>query len=305
MIKGIDLFAGAGGTSTGATNAGVDILWAANHDPLAVEFHGKNHPTTEHACQDLQQADWSLVPKHDIVFASPCCQGHSRAAGKRKATLKADISRSTAWAVISCLEAHETEVAVIENVPDFLNWVLYPAWEQAMKSLGYSLSVNFVNAADLGVPQNRPRLFIVATRSDNPIILDLPKYAHVPARSFIDLNMEGHKWDKVSSRVEATQLRVRNGRKQFGEVFLDAAYGSARTGRSLDKPLGTVTTVNKHSLVIGDLIRPLTIREQAAAQSFPDEYLWPASTVATKRMIGNAVPPLMAQRITETVMRSL
>ncbi len=57
-MKAIDLFAGAGGFSTGATMAGVQVVWAANHWPAAVQVHANNHPTTQHVCQDLQQADW-------------------------------------------------------------------------------------------------------------------------------------------------------------------------------------------------------------------------------------------------------
>ncbi len=304
MTRGIDLFAGAGGTSTGAMQAGVDIVWAANHNPSAVEFHAKNHPTAKHVCQDLHQADWSLVPEHDILYASPCCQGHSRAAGKVKATIKADASRSTAWAVVSCLEAHKTPVAVIENVEDFLLWSLYEPWAFALKKLGYSLSVNLVNAADIGAPQSRRRLIIVATRSAKKFDLNLPKKELVPARTIMDLNMDGHTWDKVSNRVAATQSRVANGRKDYGSVFLDAAYGSATSGRSLDKPLGTVTTVNKHSLIIEDNIRPLTIGEIAAAQTFPKGYIWPKSKTLTKLMIGNAVPPLMSEVISKFILKA-
>lgn len=75
-MKGIDLFAGLGGSSTGARMAGVDIVWAGNHWQKAVEIHAMNHPGAQHVCQDLHQANWEKVPKHDIMFASPCCQGH-------------------------------------------------------------------------------------------------------------------------------------------------------------------------------------------------------------------------------------
>src|SRR5699024_2118387 len=81
-MKAIDLFAGAGGFSTGARMAGVDVVFAANHRPQAVEVHSSNHPATMHACQDLHQLDWSTVPPHDLLMASPACQGHSRARGK-------------------------------------------------------------------------------------------------------------------------------------------------------------------------------------------------------------------------------
>ncbi|EUB74496.1 C-5 cytosine-specific DNA methylase [Pseudomonas sp. GM41(2012)] len=54
MTTAIDLFAGLGGWSTGARNAGVEVVWAANHWPEAVKWHSANHPRTQHVCQDLR-----------------------------------------------------------------------------------------------------------------------------------------------------------------------------------------------------------------------------------------------------------
>lgn len=85
-MRAIDLFAGAGGFSTGAAMAGCNVVWAANHWQAAVDVHAANHPGTEHACQDLQQADWRNVPGHDLLLASPACQGHSPARGMEAAT---------------------------------------------------------------------------------------------------------------------------------------------------------------------------------------------------------------------------
>ena len=303
-MKAIDLFAGAGGTTSGVKKAGVDVIWAANHNPKAVEYHALNHPETIHSCQDLHQADFSEIPAHDVMFASPCCQGHSKAAGRKRRSVKADKSRSTAWAVISCAEVHMQDIIVVENVSDFQEWNLFPVWEMGLKMLGYSISKNLINARQLGIPQNRQRMFYVATKSANPIELTFEQQAEIPAASIIDFNQAPYKWDLVSNRVEATQRRVRNGRRDLGDVFLDAAYGTERSGRSIHKPLGTVTTVNKHSLVIGDRIRPLTVSELARAQSFDDDYLWPESSTAAKTMIGNAVPPLMAKAVIEAIQRA-
>ncbi|MFZ4626660.1 MAG: DNA cytosine methyltransferase, partial [Rhodoferax sp.] len=82
-MHAIDLFAGAGGFSTGATMAGCSVVWAANHWQAAVTVHAANHPKTQHICQDLHQARWCDVPAHDLLLASPCCQGHSHARGKQ------------------------------------------------------------------------------------------------------------------------------------------------------------------------------------------------------------------------------
>ena len=188
MTTAIDLFSGLGGWSTGASLAGVDVLWAANHWPDAVEWHSANHPNTIHACQDLHQADWSKVPAHDLLLASPCCQGHSKARGKANGNPQHDASRSTAWAVVSALEFHRPAMAIVENVPEFLDWALYPAWASAMNALGYQLAPHVVNCADLGVPQERVRMFLICTRSRAPLHLQLLKMEHVPATSFIDFN---------------------------------------------------------------------------------------------------------------------
>ena len=130
-MNAIDLFAGAGGFSTGAAMAGAHVLWAANHWPTAVEWHRRNHPDTAHACQDLQQCDFGAAPAHDLLLASPACQGHSRARGAERA--HHDAQRATAWAVVTCAEVHRPAVVLLENVPEFARWVLFPAWCAAMR----------------------------------------------------------------------------------------------------------------------------------------------------------------------------
>jgi site-specific DNA-cytosine methylase len=175
-MRAIDLFAGAGGFSTGAAMAGCTVVWAANHWPAAVQVHANNHPDTLHVCQDLQQADWTSVPAHDLLLASPACQGHSRARGKERP--HHDAQRSTAWAVVSAAECHRPAVVLVENVPEFAQWQLYPAWAAAMQALGYSLAPTVIDAADHGVPQHRDRLITVC----GPALVDWPAPTHGPGR---------------------------------------------------------------------------------------------------------------------------
>lgn len=92
-MKAIDLFSGFGGSSTGASMAGIDVVWAGNHWQEAVGIHALNHPSSQHVCQDLHQADWSSVPAHDLLIASPCCQGHSKARGKKSGKRRASTTR--------------------------------------------------------------------------------------------------------------------------------------------------------------------------------------------------------------------
>ena len=304
MITAIDLFAGLGGWSTGARMAGINVLWAANHWPDAVEWHSANHPATIHACQDLHQADWSQVPAHDLLLASPCCQGHSKARGKASGNPQHDASRSTAWAVVSALEFHRPGLAIVENVPEFLDWALYPAWASAMNALGYQLAPHVVNCADLGVPQERIRMFIICTRSKAPLHLQLPKLPHVPATSFIDFNTG--RWSPIErpGRAAATLERIRNGRAQFGDRFVMSYYGNTKSGRSLQRPIGTITTRDRWAIVDGDRMRMLTADENLLAMSFPADTLRPANHRLTVHMAGNAVPPVAGMRIIQSLLEA-
>lgn len=304
MADAIDLFSGLGGWSTGAVMAGANVVWAANHWPEAVEWHKANHPGAIHVCQDLHQADWTQVPSHDLLLASPCCQGHSKARGKKSGNPQHDASRSTAWAVVSALEFHQPRMAVIENVPEFMQWRLYPAWAQAMESMGYQLSPHVIDCADLGVPQNRVRLFIICTLSKNPLSLSIPEAEHVSATSFID--MDHSKWTPINrkGRAQATLDRITAGRAAFGDEFVFSYYGNTKSGRSMARPIGTITTRDRWAVVKGDHMRMLTADENLAAMSFPLGTKRPVSHRLTVHLAGNAVPPVAAARVIEALLRS-
>lgn len=300
-MNAIDLFAGAGGFSTGATMAGINVVWAANHWPDAVEWHSKNHPGAEHICQDLHQANWAKVPAHDILLASPCCQGHSKARGKKRGNAEHDASRSTAWAVISALEFHQPAVAVVENVKEFLDWTLYRAWELALQALGYSISVNVIDASDFGAPQNRIRMFLVLTKSQKPIKLKLEKLAPVPASIFIDF--DAGSWQPINKpgRAKATLERITAGRQQHGDRFLISYYGNTKTGRSINRPIGTITTRDRWAVVDGDRMRMLTRFECRDAMSFPSSYQLPDNHRLAVHLMGNAVCPVPVSHLLNAV----
>lgn len=296
-MRAIDLFAGAGGFTEGAQAAGLQVVWAANHWPAAVDCHARNHPATAHLCQDLHQADWRDVPAHDVLMASPACQGHSPARGKERP--HHDALRSTAWAVVSCAEYHRSPTVVVENVPAFTEWTLYPAWLDAMRRLGYTVAPHLVDAADHGVPQHRERLFLICTRSAAPLNLQLATRPHVPAADFIE--WDAGDWTPIErpGRSAATLHRVAAGRKAYGSRFLAPYYGSGSglTGRSIHRPIGTITTCDRWAVIDGDRMRMLRISEARAAMGFRADYLLPARHKDAMKMLGNAVSPPVAKKI--------
>lgn len=305
MFTAVDLFAGCGGTSEGARQAGIKVLVSANHWPAAVETHRANHPGVEHYLQDLQQADFHAWPDFDILMASPACQGHSVARGKEQP--RHDVTRSTAWAVIACAEAKLPRAVIIENVPEYLRWRLYPQWKACLETLGYTVSETILDAADLGVPQHRRRVFIVGVRQASPVVIPPGNVDHVNAETIID--DDAASWSPIQrdGRSVKTLLRINAGRALGERRFLIPFYGSGSgtTGRSLKRPLGTVTTKARYALVDGDWMRMLTVNEYRKAMAFPDGFVLPRTQSLAIHLLGNAVPPPMAKHVLQHVQACL
>lgn len=298
-MTGIDLFAGLGGWSEGARRAGLRIVWAGNHWQAACDIYELNHGLKP-KCQDLQQAKWHEVPRCDIVLASSACQGHTKARGVDRP--HHDEARCTAWAVVSAVEALRPAAFVNENVVEFHEWELYGAWCLAMQMLGYTLSTHVIDAADHGVPQNRVRVFDVGTRSRAPLRLSLPSRPHVPAADIIERVGE---WSPVRAMCPNTRARIAAGRRAHGRRFLIAYYGSSRGGRSLSRPLGTLTTRDRFAIVDGDRMRMLSVDECREGMSFPADYRLPASSKLAKHLLGNAVPPTVGADIIDALKTQL
>ena len=176
-----DFFAGLGGTSWGAVEAGAKVTIAANHWPLAIDNHALNHPDTEHIVANLSLYDPRYFPPTTMGWFSPECTTHSVARGKKYLagpdlfgeTLPDEAlerSRATMWDVVRFAEHHRYELVFVENVLEVRRWAPYGSWLQAMHSLGYQhreVSLNSMHAQAYGdpAPQSRDRLYVVFWRS--------------------------------------------------------------------------------------------------------------------------------------------
>lgn len=174
-----------------------------------------------------------------------------------------------------------------------------------MERLGYVVTENVLNAADAGVPQSRERVFVVASR--NGVEIPKPTHPHIPARKIIDLDLNRNRWSLINqpSRAAATLERIEAGRKRFGQQFLIAYYGNEKTGRSLDAPIGTITTKDRFAVINGDYMRMITVDEARAAMGFPESYKLPQRRADAIKMLGNAVPPGLAKYVIQHVVAAI
>ena len=193
LVTATDLFAGAGGSSTGLEQAGCRVLAAANHWPTAVRTHQENHPDAVHHTANLSETDFRVFPSTSILWASPSCVWHARAGGRKRPPaaserLMADagaIDRATAFAVIAATEVHRYPAIVVENVPEFTRWSLFPWWLDGLRALGYRVQDTLINAVDLGEAQSRTRWFGIFTQGA-PVDLTLPVVEHRHADQILD-----------------------------------------------------------------------------------------------------------------------
>lgn len=179
-----DLFAGAGGSSTGITHVpGQEIRIAANHWQLVTEIHNANHPDTDHAVVDLHQERPSFFPRTDGLWASPECTKWSQANGSEQPSIEEGLwedplsddaknrSRLLMFDVLKFIEHHRYRLVVVENVVDIATQAKYrtawQVWRQELRALGYAfkvVSLNSMHAQVFGAPapQSRDRLYVLA-----------------------------------------------------------------------------------------------------------------------------------------------
>lgn len=288
-MRAVDLFCGAGGSTIGAKAAGVKVVAAVNHWPLACNTHETNNHDTIHFCQDAGLLDPRTLPEFGLLIASPECRGHARAKGKERP--HHDGSRATAWCVVNVAEVCRPRFLVVENVPELRNWVLYPEWRTSLEKLGYRLSESVLDAADFGVPQNRVRMIVIGSLDKQPSEVKSPQRKHKPIRGVLDLNVG--RWSPVKDHVPNTIRRAASGRERYGDCFVMPYYGSGsgETGRSIDRPIGTITTRDRWAIVRGDEMRMFTPFEYQLAMGFPRSYRVTGSRKDQIHQLGNAVCP--------------
>lgn len=281
-----DLFCGAGGSSTGATQVpGVTVRVASNHWALAVQTHHTNHQAADHICADLSQIDPRYFPRTSLLWASPECTKHSIARGK-KSTAAADPlvlggalppeaaerSRATMWDVPRFAEIHQYQAVIVENVVDAANWGPFRAWLMAMDSLGYDHHIVYLNsmhawAAGDPAPQSRDRMYAIFWRKANPVP-DLEQMQRPPA------------WCPEHGEIRAMQA-WKNPARRWGRYRAQYVYRCPHTScrdHAVEPywlPAASIINWSDTGTRVGDRPRPLADKTMARIRSGITRYWSP------------------------------
>lgn len=249
----IDLFCGAGGTSTGVNTARLGgeecakVIACVNHDKNAIASHVANHPDALHFTEDIRTLELSPLIAHIkrcreqypeallVLWASLECTNFSKAKGGQPRD--AD-SRTLAEHLFRYIEAIDPDYIQIENVEEFMSWgdvdedgkplsmdkgKSYTRWVRKVKSYGYRFDHRILNAADYGAYTSRKRFFGIFAKSGLPIVF--PEATHCKEGASL-LFGDLEKWKPVREVLdfEDEGESIFGRKKQLVEATLERIY---------------------------------------------------------------------------------
>jgi DNA (cytosine-5)-methyltransferase 1 len=313
-LKAVSLFSGCGGFDWGATQGGMEIIWANDVDPYAVAAYRSILPDVELLHQDI--AEVKSFPKADALIGCYPCTGFSLAARRRwkknkTRNLKADEGNFLFREFIRALKIVNPRYFFVENVGGMSSAADGWFFERQLRgfaSLGYLVKDCVLNASDYGVAQTRRRLFLVGVRRDVPFEYVFPEPTH-----------------GQGGRPRLTLRSVISGMREWpdGEFFDYCFHGHYLTRnrkRPWNQPSFTIVADHHHvplhpmgePMVFvekdrwklqGSQNRRLSWKECARIQGLPGS-LTPIGSLPFKhKVVGNAVPPTFGRILVESIVR--
>lgn len=161
----IDLFAGLGGFHKGFVNNGYKCVFACEIDSKLRELYKNNHGIEPYG--DITTIDASDIPPHNVICAGFPCQPFSLA-GKRRGS-ECPKSGKLIDHVVRIANYHKPDYVILENVPNVITISGGEFWKyirNSFEGIGFKIYYKVISPLDIGIPQNRKRVFIVCVRSD-------------------------------------------------------------------------------------------------------------------------------------------
>lgn len=277
----IDLFAGIGGFHLAFHNCGAKCVFASEWDAPARKTYEHNFKKISPElfengmfAGDITKVDAAQIPDFDILTGGFPCQPFSQAGLKRgfnetRGTLFFDIAR--------ILKKKQPKAFFIENVRGLLNHdngrTFATIKHVIEQELGYSFFNKIIFASDFGVPQHRPRLFMVGFKDKN-IIFNFP---------------------------EPRELKITMSDVFGGHVDRDVGFTLRVGGRHS----AITDRRNWDTYLVNGQIRRLGPKEGLIMQGFPTDFEFPVSDVQAMKQLGNSVAVPAVQAVAEEIIKAL
>lgn len=307
-LTSIELCAGAGGQALGLELAGFHHAALVEIDNDCAATLRLNRPHWDVANQDLKA--WAKKGAFryrdkdiDLLAGGLPCPPFS-VAGKQ---LGANDERNLFPVALDLIEKISPKAVLIENVRGFLDAVFEDYrnhLKKQLQDLGYVVDWRLLNACDFGVPQLRPRVAIVAYRTDITDKVEWPNWDSTAAptvgETLIDL-MKANGWQgasKWAKRADEIGPTIVGGSKKHGGPDLGPTRAK-RAWLALGVDGKGIADESPSKNFVGT--PRLTTRMVARIQGFPDDWQFHGRKTAAYRQIGNAFPPPVAKALGEKI----
>ncbi len=316
-LRSIDLFAGIGGIRKGFEHI-CETVYANDFDVSACKTYTENFGEID--CSDLRDVVKNMdkkIPKFDILLGGFPCQSFS-IAGKRKGF--SDIRGTMFFEVEKILEKYKPRAFLLENVRNLENHdkgnTLKTILDVLTKKLNYDVHYKVLNAKDYGVPQNRPRIYIVGFKKKTDF--KFPNSTkRVKLKSILEKNVDPKHYisQLYYEGMERHKKRHANKGNGFGYMVLDPegvsnalVVGGMGRERNLikDKPVNVYKPGDDKKATKNALgLRKLTIRECARLQGFPDSFKFPVKDSPAYKQLGNSVAVPVMRAVADAMAKHL
>jgi DNA (cytosine-5)-methyltransferase 1 len=306
------MFAGAGGLDLGFIGGFTylgrryerlpfQVVRAYDINPRAVATYNANlEPVCEVA--DITTLEPKDLPQGiDVILGGFPCQDFSFAGKRQGITVhRGRLYLAMVWAV----EVTTPKVFVAENVKGLLSANGGLAKEVITNDFanagpGYRIYMQVLNATDYGVPQRRERVFIVGVRKDLRGEFRFPEPTHhkLGGGPLIPLP----KWRTTKEALEDLEDPEVHARLPNAKWDKRKRYPNWRIDRPVDPDAPAPTVLTKQPPFHYKHERRLSVRECARLQSFPDDFVFVAPMSEAYKLVGNAVPPVLAWHLAKAI----
>jgi len=314
------LFTGAGGFDIGFKETGFKIIGASDIWEESRKTMNNNFPDIPFLCKDIRTLAVNEILKSthgirpDVIIGGPPCQGFSVMGDKNSADPRNTLFES----YVRIVDDLKPKCFVFENVKGLKTMFGGRYLKMVVKSfadIGYDIHLKVLDAIDYGVPQTRQRVIIFGTKLNTEFNFpqknltshgNLLSYSNV-GEAINDLQDKGI---EVSNHIplkhgeiviERYKLIEEGGKlpppEKLPEKIRRENFGNTYIRLDRKKISTTLVPGNNAFPIHPTLHRSLTPREAARIQSFPDNHFFCGSRKEQCKLVGNAVPPLMAAKI--------
>lgn len=331
-----DFFSGAGGFHLGFSRAGFRTLFALDFDSSIKSTHEKNYknvPFLHKKIEDTEPQEIREIVGNneiDVFLGGPPCQGFSTM-GYRD---PGDPRNSLFMNYLQFVKHFQPKFVVMENVRGLINLKgrdMISEIKSEFRKCGYeNIDFKVLNAANYGIPQLRQRVFIIANNIKMPVKFPEPDHFKKPkigqrgyktVGEFIgDLtNIKEFPNHIIMKHNETVTKRMKyipeGGKLKEHKLPYELKFGSRKDFKnkivknfshvykrlSRKKPATTMVPGHNAFPVHPTLNRTLTPREAARIQTFPDEVTFCGTRQEQCIQVGNAVPPLLAEKVAKVI----